>query len=137
MADLSVTAANVHSDGANAIGVLVQAGEAITAGQVCYLDTGTSKYNLADCTTSAATATAAGIALTAAAADEAYFWLQTGGPIDVGATLSQGRSYYLSTAGLIMPHADIAASDYITFLGIAATASQLNLAIRVSGVQAA
>jgi hypothetical protein len=41
----------------------------------------------------------------------------------------------LSPTGGVAPEADLAAGDWVTILGIAVSASQLNLAINVSGVQ--
>jgi hypothetical protein len=113
----------------------VQVGEAVTQGQPAYLNSTDVKYYQADADASAAAANVAGIFLTPAAAD-GYAVLATLGPINVGATLTVGESYYASdTKGGIKPSADLASDDWVTLLGIATTTSKLELSIQVSGVQ--
>lgn len=135
MADLTITAANVQpSDGYSYVDGT--AGETLTQGVVVYLKESDTRYWKADCTTSVATARAAGIVLTGASAGQPVKVL-TGGTITIGATIGVGTIYILSTTGLIAPYTDLATGDYVTVLGVAATASQLSVRLHVSGVQKA
>ena len=135
MADLSITAGNVvPDDGYSFVDGI--AGETVTAGVGVYLKASDTRYWKAHCETSSATAVLAGIALNGAAAGQPVR-IQTGGTITIGATVGVGTVYLLSTAGLFMPHGDIATSDYISPLGVATTAAKIKLGILVSGVQKA
>lgn len=133
MADLTITAASVLK-GTGAVTTRGTAGTSITAGQVVYADSSDGgKYKLADCTTSAATAAAVGIALHAAA-DEQPLQILTSGPITIGATVVAGTSYILSTSGGICPDADKTTSDRVVRLGYASSASVLQIYIQNTGV---
>lgn len=131
MANLTQTAADVGVvDSATRVAT-VQAGEAITQGQPVYLLS--NKYYRADAST-AAEAAATGIAISPAATD-GYFLVASSGKVDVGATLTVGETYYVSdTAGAIMPSADVSVGEYVTILGIATAAGELELNINASGV---
>jgi hypothetical protein len=141
MADLTITAASVVA-GAGAPTKTGTAGAAIAAGEVAFLDTATTgKWQLAD--SDAATAEARGqtanigIALNSAAADQPIV-VQTGGAVTLGAVLTAGTAYYLSdTPGKLCPVADITGGDYVVLLGLAASASVLNLDVQYSGVASA
>jgi hypothetical protein len=53
----------------------------------------------------------------------------------VGTTLVVGTTYCVgSTAGAIVPISDLTTGDYVTILGTASTTTQLDLAIKASGV---
>lgn len=131
MADLSQTAANVGVNATTARTTIKQAGEAITQGQPVYLNSG--KYYKADAS-ALASSQATGIALTPAAVD-GYFIMATSGPIDLGATLTVGETYYVSdTAGGVMPSADVSSGEYVTALGVASAGDTLNLDINASGI---
>lgn len=133
MADLSITAANVAaaSDARTKHGT---AGATITAGMAVYLDAADGEYKIADCTTSADTADVEGIALHGAS-DGQPLTIQNGGGIDLGATLTVGETYVLSESGAIAPIGDLLSDDYVTVLGTATTASNLKMALNVTGVQ--
>ncbi len=134
MADISVTAANVGIGALDTITSNVQAGEAITQGQPVYLASD-GKYYQCDANDTAAKAQCVGIAVSPASTD-GYFQLATSGSVNVGATLSVGRIYVLSTTkGGIAPSADLASGSYVTILGVATTAALLKLDISISGVQ--
>lgn len=135
MANLSVTAGNVVPDDGYAF-VEGIAGETLTQGVAVYLKASDSRYWLAHCETSSATAEAKGIALTGGSAGQPVR-VMTGGTINIGATVAVGTVYLLSTAGLIMPHGDIATSDWITLLGVGTTTAKIKLGISISGVQKA
>lgn len=135
MADLVLTPANVKPTAANSQTKLVTAGEALTQGEVVYYDSTTKKYFKADADLSAAASTAVGIALTPAGID-APCVIQTGGDINVGATLTKGELYCVSaTAGNIAPFADLGSGDWICFLGVAKSTSEIVLSPQYRGVQ--
>lgn len=134
MADLSITAANVVA-GANAKTKQGTAGATITAGQTVYRDPTDDKFKLADCdSATAAVRKTSGIALHAAANGQPLL-VHTEGPITIGAVLTPGVAYYLSgTPGGICPVADLNAGDFPTIMGIATSASVLDVKIHFSGV---
>jgi hypothetical protein len=110
------------------------AGAIIAPGQPVYLNSADNKFYKADNASSAAAA-AVGIALTASQADEPVI-LQTGGDIDLSATTTYGKSYYVGAAGGIIPEADLGTGDFVTFLGISLqTTGPMQMGIIVSGVQ--
>jgi len=75
--------------------------------------------------------------LTAGAADD-FVVLIRGGNMDLGATLTVGETYVVSsTSGGIAPIGDLVSSNYVSILGIATASDNLNLAINVSGIQKA
>jgi len=133
MTDISITAANVLA-GSGASIRRGTAGATITAGQVLYYDGATAKYKLADCDGATALRTPVGIALNGAS-DGQPISLVDRGPVTIGGTLTAGVAYYLSpTAGGICPVADVLSGDYSVILGIATSASVLNVNIQESGV---
>jgi hypothetical protein len=114
---------------------IVQYGATIAAGQVLSRNS-VNKFVLADAAASATLATVDGIAMTPGIAD-GYGVVATGGSIIlVGTTMFVGETYLASaTAGAIMPTADKTTGDYVTTLGTAATATQLDLTIRSTAIQ--
>ncbi len=134
MADISITAANVVK-GSGASSEEGTAGATITAGQVVYLDSADSKYKLADSNSATVAARSpAGIALNGASNGQPLE-VHKKGPITIGGTLTAGVAYYLSdTPGGIAPVADVGSGEYSTFLGMATSASVLNVDIMESGV---
>ncbi len=134
MADLTLTAANVIK-GANADIETGIAGEVITAGQPVYLDPATRKLLKADNDSgTAATRHARGIALNGAAANQPLA-IQKGGDVTLGAVLTPGLAYYVSsTPGGICPADDLGSGDYVCQLGIAKSASVLALDIQFPNV---
>lgn len=133
MSDLVITAANVKAGSSDNRVQLVQAGEAITQGQPCYL-AGDGKYYQTDANDTATKAQAKGIALSPASTD-GYFYLTVGGLTNLGATLTQGQIYVVSNVkGGIAPYADLVSGDYVTILGTAQTSSLLKLNINITGI---
>lgn len=117
--DLSITAANFRIEAISTQYRTVQYGETVTAGQPVFKDAADGKYYKADNDVDQATATVVGIAYTGGAADE-FGSIVVSGPVDLGATLTAGQSYVLSsTAGGICPHSDLGSSDWIVTLGVA------------------
>lgn len=133
MADLSITAANVQKSSTSQV-QSGKAGETITAGQSVYLKASDTSIYKADNNVDAATAAAVGVSLNGAAAGQPINYT-TSGPYTAGGTLVVGETYIVSsTAGGIAPIADIS-TNYVTILGVAISASLLQLNINVSGIQ--
>jgi len=134
MADISITAANVISREGSTV-TRGTAGATITAGHVVYFDDADSRFKMAD--NNSATAIAReprGIALNGASAGQPIA-VHEKGSIVIGGTLTPGVAYYLSaTPGHICPVADLAAGNYPTIMGIATSATVLNVDIQMSGV---
>lgn len=131
MADLTITAANVVSYGTTSTGT---AGATITAGQVVRLNSSLQLVLASD--DSAANAAVAGIALHGASSGQPLTY-HVRGSINLGATLSVGKLYVLSTSGAICPIDDIAGGEYITYLGGATTTALLSAQIHKLAVAAA
>lgn len=137
MAELSITAANVHPDSLTNHSTR-QVGETVTAGQSVYLKSSDNKWWLADAADSDETAGSVGlgVALTGSAAD-GYAVIAVAGTIDVGATLTAGTVYIVSddgqtgfNAGGICPLTDYAAwgaGTRLSILGYASSTSKLVL----------
>lgn len=134
MADLtSITAVRPT---ANTITRVVSYGATIAAGNPLYLDPADGEYKLSDADLSEAAAGATAIAITPGV-DGGLGIVATGGSIIlVGTTMAVGTVYITSdTAGGIRPVADVDSGDWVTILGTAASATQLDLAITVTGNQ--
>jgi hypothetical protein len=110
-------------------------GATISAGQPLYLDSTDSEYKLADANLSAAGAAVKGIAMTPGV-DGGYGIIATSGSIIlVGTTMAVGETYYAgATAGEINPDADVTTGWYVSRLGTAASATQLDLSIKATGI---
>src|SRR6266576_2259298 len=119
MADLTITVASVVS-GSGADIVHGVAGATITAGQVIYKEAATGLFKLADNNSGTLEAQIPyGVALHASLANQPLS-VQKGGPITIGATMTAGLGYYLSTnAGGICPVADVVTTDRVVSLGFA------------------
>ena len=137
MADLIVTPANVVA-GAHAKIEHGIAGAAIAAGQTVYKDPSTSRFLLADAdAVTPAARSSFGVALNGAANGQPLGVI-TEGNLNPGAAVAVGTIYVLSdTPGGIMPSADLEPGDFVTILGIATTASNIAVGVRVSGVAVA
>jgi hypothetical protein len=135
MVDLTIVPANVIA-GANAQRASGTAGVAITAGQLIYKDGTTGKY--LQCDNNAADTNArkpAGIALNNAALNQPIDLL-TSGDITIGATVTPGTDYFLSTAatGTICPRADVVSGMNVCLIGLAKSASVIAVDIQNPGV---
>jgi hypothetical protein len=132
MTDIVVTPATVVA-GADASIDFGVAGQAITAGQVVYLETATNKLKLADNnSTDLEVRTPRGIALNGAANDQPIAVIRSG-QVTIG-TLVANVAYYLSdTPGGICAVADLAAGEYPTLLGMAKTTTSLDVHIYTTG----
>lgn len=134
MADLVITAASVIA-GLGATITHGEAGATITAGQIIFRDPADRLHKLADNNAAGAAVRAPkGIALNGAANGQPLA-VHEKGPITIGAVLTPGVAYYLSdTPGGICPVADLASGEYPTIIGIAKSASVLDVNIQQSGV---
>lgn len=135
MSDLSITAANVKVRGATTLTKIVQFGETMTAGQSTYLKLSDQKYWKADANGSVDTAAASAVVLVGAAGD-AYGVIVERGPMDLGATLTVGVPYIVSTtAGGIAPASDFSgySGSWLTHLGYATAANSIDIRPFVTG----
>lgn len=136
MADITVTPADVELID-NVAGVKVQFGEAVTAGEAVYLNSGDNKYYLADASDSAKDAVA-GVAISGGSADSYGYIVSTDGTtIDIGGTTAAGTIYVLSAsaAGAIAPDTDLSTGDYVSVIGVGSGSNQIVLGINNSGIQ--
>ncbi len=132
MTDLVVTPANVL-EGTQARKQTGVAGAAITQGQSVYSDT-SGQLQSAQKAVDAGTAAAVGVALNSGEAGQPITY-QSGGEVDVGATLVVGETYVVgAAAGGIAPIADVISTEFSTILGIATAAGVLKMGILQSGV---
>lgn len=132
MTDLVVTPANVL-EGTAARKQTGTAGATIIQGQAVYLDT-SGQLQGAQKDVDAGSAAAVGVALGAAEAGQPVVF-QSGGELDVGATLVVGETYVVgAAAGGIAPIADVISTEFSTILGIATAAGVLKMGILQSGV---
>ena len=130
MSALSITAANVQP-ASNAVILSGTFGATITAGQVVYELSSDNEWYLADADV-LATSVVAGIAINGGSDGQAGD-IQIVGDIDLGATLTVGQIYVLSTtAGGIAPTVDTASGDYVTVLGVATAADSMMMEILIS-----
>lgn len=113
----------------------VKYGATISEGDSLYLDTADSEHKLTS-SSSQATAVIAGIAMTPGV-DGGHGVMATGGSIIlVGTTMAIGEPYVASLAtGKIAPETDIATTEYVSRIGTAASATQLDLKLDITGIQ--
>lgn len=133
MADLTITAASVQK-GVNSP-ITGVAGETITAGQGVYVKASDKRLWKAQADGTAAEAEAVGVALNGGAAGQPIAYQKTG-TITIGATVAVGTIYVVSaTFGGIAPWADLAATNYVTIVGVGATTGTIALAFNATGIQ--
>lgn len=130
MADITQTAANVVK-GSGASVSIGTAGATIVAGDCLYLDTNNALQKALNDT--AAHAAMVGIALDGGASGQPIQYL-TSGDINPGGTVVVGETYVVSAnAGKLAPVADIS-TKFLTHIGYGTSASNISVAIRVSGI---
>ena len=139
MADISITASAVVTVSGNTVDGT--AGATIAAGELCYKKASDGKYYLADCDAVAVAAdtqadNVVGIALCSSAASQPIK-IQTSGSVTVNTGLTAGTVLYLSnTAGKITAtYGDLAATDWLTTIGIPSAATVINLDINRTSIQ--
>lgn len=143
MADVSITAANVvRVSGAVEEGT---AGESMTGGMLVYKKDADSKFYMCSSDATAVGVSAEvdnvyGVLLNAGVAAGQPCDVQTNGVITIGGTVVAGTPYFLSDTSLtgkICPHADLIATNWVSFFGIGASTTTVRLGIRVLTVQVA
>lgn len=133
MTDIAITSANVVS-GSDDV-THVTAGASVTAGQQVYKDPTTGKWLLADNNSATVAARVPGGTALHAAALNQPLAVQKSGPITIGATLTPGVAVYLSgTPGGLCLVGDLTTGMFPTIVGIATSASVLDIDIQPSGV---
>jgi hypothetical protein len=134
MADLTITAASVVK-GATATVQEGTAGAAITAGMSLYKDSSDSdSLKGAQHDGTEAEAEFVGIALNDAADGQPVKYVSKG-PTTLGSVLTAGVTYVVGAgAGGIAPDADVGSTDYKTVIGVALSATSLQVNPIVSGV---
>lgn len=135
MADVNLTEASVKPTSTTVI-VRGNYGDTIVQGTLLYYAPSTNTWEIADCTTSATTAAATGMALSSGA-DGQPGRIATGGDVTVDNVSLASPVYILSEAGQMCPSADLANADYITVVGVASSTTNLKLIFRAAGVVAA
>lgn len=140
MADLAITATQVLMVGTLFTeNHLAAAGVTITAGDVLYID-GSDEWQLAACDLTATEADATHVATNGASPGQTAtgVLLQRDVVIDLGAAAAAvaGTLYVLSdTPGNHMPAADLASTNFSTFLGIGVGADLVKYNVTPSGAQ--
>ena len=136
MPDISQTAANVAVGASTTPTRTVQAGEAVTQGMPLYTSTDGKVYQC-DANDTVAKAACEYIALTPAGVDGyCLVALPSSVPerslINLGATLAVGVPYAVSaTKGAIAPVSDIIATQFVSVIGIAYSASLLDFQLAI------
>lgn len=122
--------------GSNAKTRQVTAGETVVGGRCLHL-AADAKHDYADADASATTAAVTGITI-GGAADAQHVELLYDGDLENCSGLTKGVHYTLADsagAGLLMPVADQAGSDWVTGIGIAKSTTVLSVKINATGVQ--
>lgn len=134
MADITVTAGSVAlAAGTTATRKNVTWGESVTQGRSVYLKSEGKWWKADSNATESAGSAGVGVALTKGSADDPGIVI-TGGTMNLGATLTAGQPYFVSsTAGGICPAGDLSSTEYTTYLGTATSASLINLGPHASG----
>jgi len=119
MAAIAITAGSVIPSSSAVIKYGV-AGETITAGQVLYVEPVTNLMKLCDANSTAAIATAAGIALNGASVNQrVYYCTEDTGGFAIGATILSGDTLWTSATagGITKTAADQTSGVYSTVIG--------------------
>lgn len=112
----------------------VQYGATVSAGQPTYSDAADSNKNKLASNAAAATGTVRGIAVTPGVSNGFGYVATSGAIILVGTTMTVGETYYVGAAGQIIPDADLTTGNYVSRLGTASSATQLDLSIANTGI---
>lgn len=136
MAATDVTLSSTLTPPTGTVPKIGTSGVAITAGMALYKDPADSSLKKAICT-SAAAANCVGFALASApAAGQPVPYFDGGGDLSNVSGLVVGEAYFVSdtTAGAIMKYSDIGAGEYVTFCGIAKSATVFTVHLFAGGV---
>lgn len=131
MATFSLTAVQLVSEAELEVYI---ANEAITAGDLFYLDTD-GEANIAD-NTDGAKDEIEGLAMTSADAGNYVVGLNVDGAvIQTTAVITQGTELILSTAGDVQLSSDLASTEYLSRFGWVSGADEITLDINNTGTQ--
>lgn len=134
MSDLSITATAVKKTTTTTLSTQYDAGEAMTAGMMCYLKSSDSKLYKANSSDTTKYAWYGMVMNQAVAADQPVL-VATSGDITMGSILTAGEFYFVSgTGGGLQPYADLGSGEYIGLAGYATTATNLKLSKVLTGV---
>lgn len=139
MSDITQTPANVAPGSLNLRTKPVTYGETISQGMPIYKSTTDQKFYKASAN-ALASSKAEGIAMSAGVADGpgllAIPSITDGASlVNVGAVLTVGQVYVVSaTSGAIAPYSDLTSGKFVTVLGVAISAANLDLRCVASGV---
>lgn len=136
MAAISITAGSVIPSSSSVIKFGV-AGETVTAGQVLYIEPVTLLMKLCDANSTAAIATAAGIALNGASVNQrVYFCSEDTVGFAIGATILSGDTLWTSgtAGGITKTAADNVNPVYATVLGVMISTTLAKIKIITGGL---
>jgi hypothetical protein len=136
MAAIAITAGSVIPSSSAVIKYGV-AGETITAGQVLYVEPVTNLMKLCDANSTAAIATAAGIATNGASVNQrVYYCTEDTGGFAIGATILSGDTLWTSATagGITKTAADNVNPVYATVLGVMTSTTLARIKIVAGGL---
>ena len=136
MAAIAITAGSVIPSSSAVIKYGV-AGETITAGQVLYVEPVTNLMKLCDANSTAAIATAAGIATNGASVNQrVYYCTEDTGGFAIGATILSGDTLWTSgtAGGITKTAADNVNPVYATVLGVMTSTTLARINIVAGGL---
>jgi len=132
MANLTITATDIVRVSGPTL--VKNAGVAITAGQIVYLEASSDTLKLADANGTAAVASVVGIALNGGGVGQPIKYALPGSVVQIGAG-TQGALYVLSeTAGAIAVEGDISSASFPVYVGVVDDSTQLYFNPHVTGV---
>lgn len=116
--------------------VTYTAGGTLTQGMALYFDTSTRTVKAADADAEASAECIGFAGHAAASGQPVAVQSKAGSRITVNSSLTKGVPYFLgiSTPGSICLYSDISTGDYVSFVGIAISATVLEIGILNSGV---
>ena len=134
MTDLVITAANVVP-GANSKQETGTAGEALAPGKLIYKAAATNKWMLSDSNSATAEArTPTAVCLTGSGLNQPVV-AHRSGLLTIGAAVAANTPYFASdTPGGICPIADVGTGEYMTEVGIAVSATVIDVSFKSTGV---
>jgi hypothetical protein len=137
--DIGFTAGNVVATSASTVKASGTSGEAITTGQAVFLDPADGRIKKAQANSSSSThaPNIVGVALDRAEGANQPITYATSGDVTFGSGLTQGQVYVVSAAnaGGIAPYSDLAATNFVAFLGVALSTTVMRLGLIPASVQ--
>jgi hypothetical protein len=143
MADLTITSTSVIPP-ASARQFFGTCGEALTTGMIAYKNTSDNLWYKADCTTAlkagSSVATNIAVVMAGGAINQSVALLEVGQIYTAGATVVVGTVYVISATaggGKIAPVADLATTNFVTYLGYGVSTTQILFQPNPTGLQRA